>query len=105
LSVHATASILQPSARAPERVADGEGQVLVACVRPRRGADLNFEALGQREMDNDPVPVSIIARAGALYNDPTSMQGAKVLFKIGEVLVDGIADLRRAIRGFESDLE
>jgi hypothetical protein len=80
LSVHAAAPSLQPSARARERIADGEGQVLVACVRPRRGADLNFEALGQREMDNDPVSVSIIVRAGALYNDPTTMQRAKALF-------------------------
>jgi hypothetical protein len=80
LPVHAVAPILQPSARTPERIADGEGQVRVACVWPRRGADLNFEALGQREMDNDLVSVSISVRAGAVYNDPTTMQRAKALF-------------------------
>ena len=40
--------ILQPPARAPERIINGEGQVRVAFVLPRWRTDLDFETLRHR---------------------------------------------------------
>src|SRR5262249_46557513 len=91
--LHAAYLILQLSARALERIVDGEIQIRAPFVFRRGSFDVDFATVGKRKPDMDVVkPTRMMPLARTFHHDAASRHATPTLLKTLDVLCDGVSD-------------
>src|SRR5271155_4632102 len=98
--------ILQPAPRTLEGVVDGERQIGMPLVRRRGAADIDLAAVRQREANVHLVKSAVLmVSARRAQCDPAARHPAISLLELGDMLCNGILDLRRTRQALKIDFE